>query len=37
MRSLLEDHYYFALMVEKWVVGRGKSMLDQLQIPGKPL
>jgi hypothetical protein len=34
MRSLLEDHLYFAFVVEKWVVGRGRSMLEQVNIPG---
>jgi len=34
MRSLLEDHLYFALVVVKWKIDRGKVLLRDAEIPG---
>jgi len=33
-RNLLEDHFYFTIVVEKWVYGRGRSMLEHSHVPG---
>ena len=37
MRAVLEDHLYFCALVEKWVVGRGRCMLEQTQVPGSKI
>jgi glutathione S-transferase len=33
MRSVLEDHFYFAFAYDKWVIGRGKCMYEQTEMP----
>ena len=32
---MLEDHLYFALVVEKWKIGRGRVLLRDAEILGQ--